>query len=89
MNIVNCSVKMKLSHSYETELQLLISKLRVASFADEFRYSFECFGRHFRCMFVKNDSCSDEFCWHVKHLATLANNVDILENEFNQSVFKI
>lgn len=83
MKTVDYSVNMKLSPRYEAELKILLSKLKSASFADEFRYAFKDFGRRFCCIFVKKNSFSDEFCWHVKHLAKLSNNIEILKNKFN------
>lgn len=88
MNIVNYSVNVKLSPRYEAELQLLLSKLKSESFADEFRYSFKNFQRRFCCIFVKNNSFTEEFCWHIKDLVLLSNNIEILKNRFNQSVLK-
>jgi len=79
---------MKLSPRYEAEPQLLLSKLKSASFSDEFRYAFKNFERRFCCIFVKNNSFTDEFCWHIKDLVLLSNNIEILNNKINQSVLK-
>lgn len=75
MNSINYSVNIKLSRRYKYELNIILSKLKSESFADEIKYAFKYFGRSFCCIFIKEDSFSEEFCWHVKYLSMLANDV--------------
>ena len=62
MIIVNSSVNVKISTEYQTDLELLLSKLELASFADECRYEIKNFGRRFCCIFVTNGQYSKEYC---------------------------
>lgn len=77
MEIVNCSGNMKKAPG----LDALLSQLESASFADECRYVLKDCGRRFCCIFVRNGRYLKECCWHVKHLLTLTNDINILENK--------
>lgn len=84
MKIVNLSENVELSMKHKVDLELLLLKLESASFSDECRYKLKDFGRRFYCVFIKNDQYSKKCYWHIKHLSTLANDINILESKSNQ-----
>jgi len=73
------------------ELNVLLSKLELSTFADECRYKLSNFGRRFCCIFLTGEQFSKECCWPIKDLSMLTDNISILEgkskvidNSFNE-----
>lgn len=82
IDIINCTLNVK----SPLIVQVFLSKIESASFADECRYELRNFGRHFCCVFVSNGIDLKEYSWSRKDLSILAEDMSILENELKNMV---